>query len=507
MGENSLRKVGDKKLSSEYLRQAGFLNNRKMQISVIQDMINGLEAIHAKKRWKLSTSCLDDTDWYKMYVSFMYLPKVINELKILAPYMGEFNTKDIKKIKLLTECLNTIKWNSLFYEIYETLETKGDFFAYWNTQDESKKYGIPILKVLNSERIEDIIKDPYTHEVTAITYKETIVEEEVDESTGEVYDKSDREVTWIFKKGKIRIIDRVRYADSGGYKDFFNKPEYGDQLRIMHIPSFIDQKDKFSKIPAVDYIDPCLLLAKIDTNRSVINDHLGFKHPVIVGGQIDQSRSALVPGGSTVVMADGWAMDMAKMPEVHFMEINNDLKSIVDEKYDAVSDLYKKACLIREGLEEKLSSSGSSRTVSQLRLGIEQKNKKYYNNIAKAFEQYFYVVLNENGLWNKKDAKPVTFEIPKVLVNNSMFDELLLTTQLRALGLSTLTEELISKGFSKKEIEERMELINEELYGANADMSYSPSKEVKDRVASGANDNKIKGLDNNFRTESSIKVD
>ena len=163
--------------------------------------------------------------------------------------------------------------------------------------------------------------------------------------------------------------------------------------------------------------------------------------------------------------------------------------------------------MIREGLEEKLSSSGSSRTVSQLRLGIEQKNKKYYNNIAKAFEQYFYVVLNENGLWNKKDAKPVTFEIPKVLVNNSMFDELLLTTQLRALGLSTLTEELISKGFSKKEIEERMELINEELYGANADMSYSPSKEVKDRVASGANDNKIKGLDNNFRTESSIKVD
>ena len=39
------------------------------------------------------------------------------------------------------------------------------------------------------------------------------------------------------------------------------------------------------------------------------------------------------------------------------MEINNDLKSIVDEKLDAVSDLYKKACLIREALEEKLSSS------------------------------------------------------------------------------------------------------------------------------------------------------
>ncbi len=503
---------------SEYLRQIGGLTKkrtyktyttfspRELQIQVIQDMLNGYEAEHAKNRWKTSKSKLSDEDWYKMYVSYNYMKKIIHELKILAPYMKTFNTEDIKKVALLNKTLENLKWNQLLYEIYETLETKGDFFAYWSTKEEQMIDGIPVLKVLESENMQEIELDDITKEVKAYIYKEYVEDYQLDESTGTVNIINGRQVTWIFKRGYIRINDPVKYVNEGGYKIFYNHPDYADEFRIIHIPSFKKQNEPFSQIPAIDYIDPCLLLAKIDTNRSIINDHLGFPFPFIVGGYIDDKNSALIPGGAGYVIPEDWALNIQKMPEIVKMEINNDLQSIIDEKYDAVSDLYKKACLIREGLEEKLSSSDSSRNISQLRLGIEQKNKKYYINIAEEFAKYFRVVLKENGLLTKKEFEnktKITFKLPDVLINNSIFDDLLVRTQKRALGLSTLEEELIEEGKSEKEIQKRKELITEEIYGKNSDMSFTNTpKEIVSRVSNGANTN----LDNNFKTETNIQV-
>jgi len=181
------------------------------------------------------------------------------------------------------------------------------------------------------------------------------------------------------------------------------------------------------------------------------------------------------------------------------MEINNDLQSIKDEIYDAVTDLYKKVCLMREGLEEKLGSSDSSRNISQLRLGLEQKNKKYYTNISVGFETYIKVVLQESKVLKKKDMKKfISFKVEDILVNNSLFDSLLLTAQKRALGYSTLDSELKEAGMTDAEITKRKELITEELYGKNNDMSFSPN-EIKDRVSNGNNLDEIKNLDNNFK--------
>ena len=495
---------------SEFLRQQGALtpqlqftagNNydaRRRQIKIIQDMINGYEAVHAKARWKTANANLSDAEWYAMYVSYEYMTKVIQELKVLAPLMKNFTTEDTKYISVLSTMSRIVDWNQLFFEIYETLETKGDFFATWSTNDESKIDGIPRLRVLETESMDDIQLNPLTNEVEAYIYKETVKDERLDEENGTLDDENSREVTWIFKKGYIRANDSVKYEK--GYKIFKNKPEYSDIIRIIHIPTFKKQSDKFSKIPAIEYIDPCLLLDRVHTSRSTINDHLGFPFPFIIGGYIDRDKSQLIPGGSACIFPEEWLAEKEnQMPQVVQMEINNDLQSIKDEIYDAVTDLYKKVCLMREGLEEKLGSSDSSRNISQLRLGLEQKNKKYYTNISVGFETYIKVVLQESKVLKKKDMKKfISFKVEDILVNNSLFDSLLLTAQKRALGYSTLDSELKEAGMTDAEITKRKELITEELYGKNNDMSFSPN-EIKDRVSNGNNLDEIKNLDNNFK--------
>lgn len=480
-----------------------YVNCRKGTINVIQDMLNGYEAYHAKERWKLSTSQIPDEDWFKMFISFEYMKKVINELKILAPMMDSFTTNKVKQVKVLKKMLKTVQWNQLLYEIYETLETKGDFFAYWNEGDDNKVNGIPNLVVLDSENMEDIELDPYTKQPIKYIYKDWVEEKVIDEKTGTVSYINGRDRTIIFAKGYIRINDTFKFEK--GYEIFYNKNEYSDMIRLIHIPSFKKKNEIFSEIPAQQYIDPCLLLDKIDTNRHTINDHLGFPFPFIVGGYVNADKSFLVPGGQAVVEPEDWLKNASTpiKPDIVKMEINNDLKSIVDEKLDAVSDLYKKACLIREALEEKLSSSDSSRNISQMRLGIEQKNKKYYTNIAESqgMRDYIKVVLMENGVWNKTDEDNITFEVPTILINNSVFDELLMKAQLRALGESTLEDELIAKGKNESEIKAHKDKVNEELYGKNNDMSFQKSNnvvanEITDRVSNGSN---VQGLDNNFK--------
>ena len=472
-------------------------------MAIISDMMSGYGAIHAKNRWKTSASQLSDDDWYKMFVSFEYMKKVVNELKILAPYMSTFNTENNKKIKLLRKTLEKehLNWHQLLYEIYETLETKGDFFAYWSTSENSKVDDIPRLKVLKSECIEDIILDPITNEPTSYIYKEMVSEEKVDEKTGFVTTVNSRGVTWIFTKGYIRINDSYKYSDSGGFKIFSNGADYADEIRLIHIPSFKKQSEKFSEIPASQYVDACLLLDKIDTNRDIINDHLGFPFPFIIGGKIDAENSQLIPGGAGYIEPDEWAKASGKMPEMVKMEISGDITSIISQKEDVVSDLYKKVCLIRESLEERLSGSDSSRNISQLRLGIEQKNTKYYENIAEGFAPYFRSVLKENGAISDKefnDKVKYTLELPDVLINNSIFDDLLIVQMKRALGKSTLTSEMKKEGKTDSEIEKRKEEIIDEMYGKNSDMSFPD--EVIDRVSNANNvsDDSV-GLDNNFK--------
>ena len=495
----------------EYFRQIGALNvnqvwqpnikmdYRRKQMSVISDMMSGYEAVHAKNRWKSTSSGLTDDAWYRMYVSFNYFSKVINELKMLAPYMDKFNTEDEKKTKILKRTLDKkhLNWRQLLYEIYVTLETKGDFYAYYSTSEENKVDGIPVLKVLKPECMEDIILDTNNQPIKYI-YKERVWREDLDESTGTVNIFDERDVTTIYAKGYIRVNDPIKYAKTQGYKIFYNSIGYENEIRLIHIPSFKKQGDKFSIIPSAEYVDPSLLLAKIDTNRDIINDHLGFPFPFIIGGRINTSDSQLIAGGAGYIDPESWVIDSGQMPQLIKMEINGELESIEKEKADAVADLYKKVSLIRESLEETLSGSDSSRNISQLRLGIEQKNRKYYENIADGLKPYFKSVLRESGLLTKKDIdKDFTFQIPDVLVNNSIFDDLLVLKMKRELGESTLTKEMKEDGYTEKDITERKKQITEEINGG-ADMSFMPNQ-ANDVVKNSSGVAGGSGLDNNFK--------
>lgn len=502
---------------------------RRKQMAIIQDFLNGYQIIHSMARWKTKDSQLSQEEWEKMYVSYNYMKKIINELKTLAPYIDTFTTEDEDIVKFMKKTLEKdyLNWTQLEYEVYETLETKGDFYMTFFSDEDSKLDGISIPKILLSANMDDVLVNPITKKVEAYIYKERVWEESLNESLGTLEDVNMRDVVWIFQKGKVRINDPIKYSnpkcsDCGmeydspisacscgstdfeiGYRIYYDKPEYQDIIRVVHVPSYKKQSDKFSEIPASQYIDPCLLADKLDMERDIIISHLAFPIPIIIEGYIDGDNSCLIAGGGIVIKANDGLLDLGKFPEVKIMEINNELKSLVDAKDDCITDLYKKACLMREGLEEKMAGSDSSRNSSQLRLGIEMKNKKYFTNIAEAFNLYFKVNLYENGLITQEDFESnskYTFKLPDVFINNSMFEELLLTQQKRAMGKSTLSSEMREEGHSDKEIEERKEEVVEELYGKNNDMSYN-SKEVTDIVSNSENTNDIavKGMDNNFK--------
>ena len=72
---------------------------------------------------------------------------------------------------------------------------------------------------------------------------------------------------------------------------------------------------------------------------------------------------------------------------------------------------------------------------------------------------------------------------------------------MRALGDSTLEDELIAQGKTEQEVKEQKAKVTEELYGKNNDMSFEKgtqpvSNEITDRAMNGSN---VQNLDNNFK--------
>ena len=101
-------------------------------------------------RWYKTSSNIQKDDLMRMYNPYGYMRKIINEMVLLSPMMQDFNTNNKTKIKLLRKQFDIIKWNNLLPEIFETLETKGDFFAYWY-YEEGNPFLIISLQVLSSQ--------------------------------------------------------------------------------------------------------------------------------------------------------------------------------------------------------------------------------------------------------------------------------------------------------------------------------------------------------------------
>lgn len=153
-----------------------------------------------------------------------------------------------------------------------------------------------------------------------------------------------------------------------------------------------------------------------------------------------------------------------------------------------MKNLYKNYNFIIEDLEEKLSSSDSSRIVSQIRLPLELKIKKRIRKVNEFMTFMFDVVLKSNKMNNKDGA---TFKIPEPVIENSIFDKLLIDTQKLALGQTTVQQILREKGFTQEQINMIIEEINEEKLNGLQDISI---KETPNEISDEAT-----GLDNNFK--------
>lgn len=480
--------------------------DRIKSLQVIEDLRYGKGFKHQEERYveKEKIKFLSDSERMKLYESNNYMDRVISEIVNLSPRLKslKYTTKSDKKIKLIKESLEAIHWEDLDTDITDTQIFKADCFLeiYFVSGD-----AIPRLRKLDSKKMIDIARDNYGR-VKAYIYKDRIVDESVDYYgiTAKVDRDSEREVTWIFERGKTTILDpynklkntngEVILDDNGEevisplvipHKDIFY-----DEFYIIHIPSIKQTDNAFSDIIASKYIDPSLRLDAIVSDYRYINRMNAMGLNVIIDGAlgVGSSRS---PGGF-INLKSSSENNQAKFIRV---EIQNKLDTLLEEKLDTEIDLYRKAFLIRPDMEKAIGSSDSSRNTQQLRLPLEKFLSKLIYHKNAGMKKYFEMVQKSVGY---KTYDNFEFEIPNPIIENSVFDQLLQDMQELNMGRKTIRDLWRRDGLSEKEIAKKEKEINEEIINGTNDITIS--KQVQSVVNNGNNVINSDKLDNNFKS-------
>ncbi|MGL5984377.1 MAG: hypothetical protein ACRCZ1_03810, partial [Cetobacterium sp.] len=264
-----------------------------------------------KEKFYLSEGTMDESKIKKLFIDYKLLNKVIALFTSYCPdltavvsdaVLGDNkNTKKAKTIKsrrdqkvsLVKEALSTIGWQSLNQQIYDILESEGDafFYIYFDSEEnKNSKYRIPKLKLLPSKNMKSIILDE-SFKPKAYIYKDTLYDEEIDYTKGEVNETNERDFILVFETGQVHMVDNNKSTKGSGLelnekgkvsvtKSTKNKDSYSDLIPIIHVPSKKTQDEKFSIIPAEDYVDLCLQIAQIHSDIRAINRNLGFPRTV-----------------------------------------------------------------------------------------------------------------------------------------------------------------------------------------------------------------------------------
>ena len=160
-----------------------------------------------------------------------------------------------------------------------------------------------------------------------------------------------------------------------------------------------------------------------ETSKSFLG-FIGFPKIIVFDASFDSTISKNSPAG--FLFFD--SKDTSKSGKTETVQISNSLESIRLEKDEVENSLYETACLVKPKLELKSGSSDSARVVSNFRLPLELKLEKYLTQIAQNMAIYFEIYLKSKNLW-KKSYDKVTFELPKVVIKQSIFDDLLAEQQ------------------------------------------------------------------------------
>ena len=293
-----------------------------------------------------------------------------------------------------------------------------------------------------------------------------------------VYNNSDVYITPTIKEVEDLIIFTngyyVEYLDvtnldinsAQDKRIVYNTKEMGDMLPIIHIKGKEKREDsEFSKIPSVDYIDSNLDTNTVITDVRTSNRNAGSPRWVVINGELDMDKSVLDAGGlvhiDTPDRLKGFSSRNIPETNVKSFEITNSLSSLNKELVMYLDFLYRIVGLIPPTLQEKMSSSDSSKAIAQFRTKQEVKNKFYMTSIKKAFSEFFALMLKDMNKRSKRDN--VFLQIPKILVTSSIYDNLLLVAQEMSLGISTLKDYLKEQGYSEKQIKDIMDNQREVL--------------------------------------------
>ncbi len=498
------------------LNSNGMFNNinRDIEINVIDDLISGRSFEHWFK-YKITNKAQDNCDidykdnFKKAFVYINFIKTLVEDIAMQCPVMDNFDPKQElsdKEIKYLKEELDDIDWISVSIDTIKELELKGDCFYQIYYDEELKKHRFIKLKTENMLDIiveDDSIKYIYKNVRTIKTL-------DIEKS---IYTRKEVEDLIIFTNGYY-----VEYLDvtdldikSANNKNIvMNTKEMGNMLPIIHISGKYKREDsEFSEIPSVDYIDPTLDTNTIITDIRSSNRNAGSPRWVVINGDLDLDRSVLDPGGivhiETPEKLKGFHSRLLPETNVKSFEITNSLSSLNKELIFYMDFLYRIVGLIPPTLQEKMSSSDSSKAIAQFRTKQEVKNKYYMTSIKKGFANFFGLLLKDNSKRSKKDK--VFLQIPKILVTANVYDNLLLVAQEIGLGLTTMQDYLKEQGYSEEQIKDIMDnqkkvLENSQINKENTDVKKienNSNNSKENTTAKIDTKNQSSGVDNRFK--------
>lgn len=127
-------------------------------------------------------------------------------------------------------------------------------------------------------------------------------------------------------------------------------------------------------------------------------------------------------------------------------------------------------------LMKRVGSSDSSKVMQQVNARMEKKIERYVNNIIDAFTVYFKILFLENNVYNEYDEN-FSFEIPRSMIKNSAYDDLLLDQVGLNIGKYTLKDLLKKQGLSEEEINEHFKELNKEYINGKNDIEINKEME------------------------------
>lgn len=439
---------------------------------------------------------MDEERMRKLYVNHRVLNMLIELFTSFCPDLTLPSTKGksaSKKIELLKATLIDIKWSDLNSQIYDLMEAKGDVFYYIyfdksKTKSKGKKeFMIPRIRALEAENMKYIILNEF-NEATAYIYKHKIYDEIINYQTGEVTKENEREETLIFEKGKChRVINRIDeegnlVKDEEGKlivekKTINNDDSFKDLIPLIHIASKKRQDEKFSVIPAEDYIQQCLIIDQIHSDIRAINRNLGFPKHMLLDCKIVRGDGQI--GGFIELESVKPAEDTGETQpqgKVIDSQIRNALDSVNIELNHTIDMVYDIVGITNPTLMKRVSSSDSSKMYNQVNMRMEQKIEGYIDNIIEGFKPFFQIVLAMNGLYNEKEDYGYSFAKPQSIIKNSAYDELLIKQLELNTGVKTLYDQLKANGYTDEEITAHFKRINEEVRNGKNDLQISENK-------------------------------